>query len=307
MTNRTPEPRKRPTAGPGLGRRVVDAVRFNPLTSRKQFWIFVREGLCNRLRVLLSAIGFSEMTGRKLRVCWPVWGQDAQRPFEAALSDLWIHPYREVSIADWYTMHGHPGAVEASFPPDPGSTARVLYLETLLSFFEGLPEGPAGYLSRLRLVPALEDRVERFAAAHFDARPCFGVHVRSHKAHRQTSEHSPADWFERRMEELGRQYPAARFFLSCDSGEVSARFHRRFGDRVCELCTPPGYNTVDGIQKGVVDLYLLARTDYILGSHYSSFSEMASWMQGEKGFETALARVGALPGRHPDRSSRESV
>jgi len=83
-----------------------------------------------------------------------------------------------------------------------------------------------------------------------------------------------------RIQQLRATYPDARFFLSCDSADVSRRLHEQFPGAIGELCTAPGYNTLEGIRKGLIDLYLLARTDYILGSHYSSFSEMAARLHG---------------------------
>ena len=41
-----------------------------------------------------------------------------------------------------------------------------------------------------------------------------------------------------------------------------------------------------GSVDGVCDLYLLARTDYIIGAAGSSFSITAGWLAGHGGFET---------------------
>jgi hypothetical protein len=281
----------------------VNAVRFNPWTARKQFWVYADGGLCNRLRVLLSGIGFSELTGRELVVCWPVHGPETDRSFQAALSDLWMHSYREVDMPQFFSMPAHPGAVEASLPPDPQSSARALYTQSCYSYFEILPLRPRDYLTRLRLAPLLEDRVKEFTERYLLASSRFGVHIRTNRAHEQTIRHSPVSWFERRMAELHEQYPEALFYLSCDSDEVSAALHHRFPGQIRELCTPPGYNTREGIQKGVMDLYLLAQTDYILGSYYSSFSDMAFWMQGEKGYEDSQKRLGSFPTKSPQAAN----
>ena len=270
----------------------------------KQFWIQTCEGLCNRFRVLLSAIGFCEMTNRELVICWPLSKGGKLRPlvtgeshkrFQAGLSDLWVHPYREVGRKEWKKMCRKPSSVEASVPPDPGSDAPILYLNTYEHFFHNLPHTPRQYASRLELIPELHDRVERFSGAYFTGTPQIGIHIRHHKAHEFTTTHSPVSWFVGRMGELQALYPQAGFFLSTDSSDLSERFSKRFPGLMREQCTPPGFNTREGIQKGLVDLYLLARTDYILGSYFSSFSEMALWLQGEKGYEDAQRRVGSLP------------
>jgi hypothetical protein len=61
--------------------------------------IHVRSGLCNRLRPILSAIAFCEQSGHDLEIHWPHVDQ-AERGgggvFEATLSDLFTHPFKEV-------------------------------------------------------------------------------------------------------------------------------------------------------------------------------------------------------------------
>ncbi len=42
------------------------------------------------------------------------------------------------------------------------------------------------------------------------------------------------------------------------------------------------------MQDAVCDLYLLARTDFIIGSAGSSFPITAAWLAGHGGFETPI-------------------
>jgi hypothetical protein len=267
-----------------------------------EFWIHVVAGLCNRLRVLLSAIGYAEMTGRELVICWPtsrggrLWswltGQSHRR-FPAGLSDLWSHPYREVSSAEWSRMVNRPDS--ECFDPQSDEQADappILYLETFSSFFGLLPESPLHYTQRLSMIPELAGLVEQFASEWLDGQPTVGVHIRHHESHPTTREHSPARWFEERMSKILHDRPDTHFYLSTDSSEVSDRLHERFGGALRERSRPPGYNSLEGIQKGVMDLYLLARTDHILGSYFSSFSDMARLLQGERGYEDAKRRIG---------------
>ncbi len=75
------------------------------MAAKRQFWVRVTGGLCNRMRTLASAIGYAKETNRELRVCWPTtpflqayplwqwrnwkkWGRfPAEHRFEAALCD----------------------------------------------------------------------------------------------------------------------------------------------------------------------------------------------------------------------------
>src|SRR5262249_42307842 len=106
-------------------------------------------------------------------------------------------------------------------------------------------------------------------------------------AHAVARETSPPEWFYRRMQEIRADYPDVVFFLSTDSPEVSDEVHRRFAN-VTELRGKSAFNSPQGVQDGVCDLYLLARTAYIVGSAGSSFSLTASWLAEHRGFETPL-------------------
>ena len=104
-------------------------------------------------------------------------------------------------------------------------------------------------------------------------------------AHAVSRETSPPEWFYRRMDDIRADYPDVGFFLSTDSPEVSDEVHHRFAN-VAELRGKSEFNSATGVQDGVCDLYLLARTDYIIGAAGSSFSITAGWLAGHGGFET---------------------
>jgi len=57
------------------------------------------------------------------------------------------------------------------------------------------------------------------------------------------------------------------------------------------------YNQGDGVREAVCDLYLLSLCNYIVGSYWSSFSDMAFWMRGESAFETSMdsSNIALLP------------
>ena len=87
------------------------------------------------------------------------------------------------------------------------------------------------------------------------------------------------------MEGIRVEYPDVKFFLSTDSPEVSNEIHRRFAG-VAELRGKSAFNSASGVQDGVCDLYLLARTRYLIGSAGSSFALTAGWLAGHGGYET---------------------
>jgi hypothetical protein len=145
------------------------------------------------------------------------------------------------------------------------------------------------YLESLQVVPELQTRVERtYDEGLSGQRHTVGVMIRANtNAHAVARETSPPDWFYRRMREIRGEYPDVVFFLSTDSREVSDEVHRRFAN-VIELRGKSQFNSARGVQDGVCDLYLLARTGYIIGSAGSSFSLTAGWLAQHRGFETPI-------------------
>ena len=140
----------------------------------------------------------------------------------------------------------------------------------------------ARHLQSLQLVPQLKARVnEPMRTVELaDHRRTVGVMIRANSsAHAVSRETSPPEWFYRRMDDIRAHYPDVGFFLSTDSPEVSDEIHHGFAN-VAELHGKSEFNSPTGVQDGVCDLYLLARTDYIIGAAGSSFSITAGWLSG---------------------------
>jgi hypothetical protein len=194
-------------------------------------------------------------------------------------------------------LHPDPAAFCAAHPPDPNSPAQILYLETIFTFNNALVDGPRSFMSRLTLIEELQAQYRDFMRGHVRGWPRIGIHVRTISAHDITRDRSPLEWFESRIRTLREEYPDSFFFLSSDSADTSENLHRHFPSLLKEQLRPPGYNSKRGIQKGLVDLYILSQMDYIVGSYFSSFSEMARDLQGGKGYEDSQSRTGSLPGR----------
>jgi hypothetical protein len=125
----------------------------------------------------------------------------------------------------------------------------------------------------------------------FDSRTV-GVHVRrgdawNHPVLAGEYRRSPDDAFFSRMDRLLAADTGTTFFLATDSGETEERFRSRYGSAVFtnggkrfvpSLHLQPKENQRDA----VIDLFALARTSLILGSHYSTFSRMAAALGGAR-------------------------
>lgn len=249
----------------------------------------IGKGLCNRLRVLLCAIAYSELTNRRLLVYWP-----KEEWFGAALNDLWEHPYQEIgSLTNKVLVNLAGGYRHYSFLHSQLDNP-IICLNTIYPFcVDDYPAPFMSYLSRLKLIKPLQDRIDSFAAQEFMGNPIVGVSIRYNRAHPRTVKASPPEWFIARMNQIHAQFPNVRFFLSTDCKEVSQLVRASTSASICQL--PRNYHSevMSGIQEALCELYLLAKTNYILGSYYSSFSETAGSMLGELAYENSQSTLDA--------------
>jgi hypothetical protein len=242
-------------------------------------------GLCNRVWGLLGGAEYAAATERSFAFVW-----HPTHLCGARFDTLWTAPYREVGSRAASALARVVGTTRYAevFVDDP---KRVLMVSAADQLAVGDPRVRPlrERLATLRLVPALAERVARTHDEQLAGRPrTVGVMIRARAdAHASVRASSPVEWFTRRMDEIRAEYPDVAFFLSTDSPEVSEQIHRRFAD-VAELRDKAPFNSATGVQDAVCDLYLLARTDFLLGSAGSSFPITAAWLAGHGGFETPL-------------------
>ncbi len=259
----------------------------------------IGKGLCNRLRVLLCAIAYSELTNRRLLLYWP-----KEEWFGANLSDLWEHHYQEIGSISNKILVSLAGGYRHYSSLHSQLDNPIICLNTIYPFcVDNYPAPFMSYFSRLKLIEPLQHRIDSFAAQEFAGNPVIGVSIRYNRAHPRTLKASPPQWFIGRINELHAQFPNARFFLSTDCKEVSQLVRSATSASICELPRDYHSEAMSGIQEALCELYLLTRTNYILGSYYSSFSETAGSILGESAYENsqsipdvdAIASALALP------------
>lgn len=243
----------------------------------------IGKGLCNRLRVLLCAIAYSEFTDRRLLLYWP-----KEEWFGAALNDLWEHPYQEIGSLTNKVLVNLSGGYRHYSSLHSQLDNPIICLNTIYPFcVDDYPAPFMSYLSRLKLIKPLQDRIDSFAAQEFAGNPVVGVSIRYNRAHPRTLKASPPQWFIERINEIHAQFPNVRFFLSTDCKEVSQLVRDSTSASICQLPRDYHSDVMSGIQEALCELYLLARTNYILGSYYSSFSETAGSILGELAYENS--------------------
>jgi len=102
-----------------------------------------------------------------------------------------------------------------------------------------------------------------------------GVHIRR-LDHVISIQYSPIELFINKMRaELDNQ-KNTKFFLCTDDAEVEKAIIAVFGDKIITYEKELSRQTIKGMQDALVDLYCLSSTKKILGSYWSSYSDIAS-------------------------------
>lgn len=102
-----------------------------------------------------------------------------------------------------------------------------------------------------------------------------GVHVRR-TDNAASIELSPIELFFTAIDKEIDSYADASIYLATDDESVKLEFQKRYGKRLIYAKDKADRSSITGIQGGIVDMYALARTQKILGSFHSSFSELAA-------------------------------
>jgi hypothetical protein len=134
-------------------------------------------------------------------------------------------------------------------------------------------------LAFFKPIASLRERIDAITS-RFCAHT-IGVHVRG-TDHPTARIESPLSAFTAAMDSAIARDADVRFFLCTDEPSVERDFVARYRERVVTHPKTLNRNTLAGIHDAVIDLFALSRTRQILGTHWSSFSDVA-------------ARVGNVP------------
>jgi len=236
------------------------------------------EGLCNRMRAIGSARRLCRRLGAR---CSILWNWDEFTRFFAPLSDADVVRIGSLCESRRDSFRNGDGVERVLDVRVPTVKLRTCHL------FWGHDEPPLK-LWQLRdyfpkLSAPLAAVVDRFAAEHHLKR-AVGLHIRRTDNHRAIAR-SPDELFLARA----RAIVAAgmQIFLATDNSHTEEQLRGEFGDAVF---TYPKRNTLPvrwprrfdpiALEDDLIDLFLLARTQYVLGSSGSSYSSVAIVMNG---------------------------
>ena len=146
---------------------------------------------------------------------------------------------------------------------------RRLYIATGFS----LCDYSAASIAHLRPIPTLQARINEIVKQF--APHTIGIHIRR-TDNTMSQQHSRLQDFHAAVQREIAQDEQVRFFLCTDDAAVKAEFRQQYGERILTQSAPVARNTLAGMEDAVVDLWCLSHTQKILGSYWSSFTDMAA-------------------------------
>jgi hypothetical protein len=252
-------------------------------------------GLCNRLRAIASVADIATNAGQKLKIKW--WRTDDLNCAFDALFDVQAFPFEVVQSnlvgwrGDWIKAAAYGSDYLQKVFGGPVLTEKDSV--ALVGRSSALGVWAARRKPRIRtslmlcdarnycdiFVPAREIRHE-FAPWCARVTNAIGVHVRR-TDNKKSLQHSSIERFISAMHSEIIQQPAATFFLSSDSPETFDLLAAEFGDRVFQR-EKRSFDRGDpaAIQDALIDLLCLGGCRKLLGSYWSSFSDVAWRLRG---------------------------
>jgi hypothetical protein len=287
---------------------LARAAAATPIVQRPRARIFVdaQHGLGNRLRAIGSAAAVARAAGRELVVVW-----QPDEHCDCRFNDLFDYPgavieerflddarARGLEVVNY--MAAEPGGVKDA--PVLLAPGRDLYLRSAFVVKHPASTWDSENVALKALVPV--ERVRAMVASVRHPRDV-AVHVRmqggaahEHLPYERADNWLPEDhaaiahWrakshyahFLTRIDVLLATGGAQTLFLAADLPETYDVFRQHYGDRLAWLERSRYDRSTEQLLYGLADAILLGRAPHLLGSTWSSFSELAMRLapQGQK-------------------------
>lgn len=246
-------------------------------------------GLCNRMRAINSARIFAEKRKEKLTVIWfvnPELGCPFEKIFEPSSAFKVINIYSKWNLKKlWYQLtslifgiyldnksirfHKGEGTLEEPFA---SSLGPYVYIATEEHFYPCHDYSP--FLPEKELSARIDSKKNELGEH------AVGVHIRRTDNMPSIGKSSTPDFIDAMNKELSRN-PDTMFYLATDDLSEEEALRERFpGKIISNEERNLSRDSVEGIRDAMIDLYCLASTSKIIGSYFSSFTDIAADMRG---------------------------
>lgn len=264
-----------------------------------------RGGLANRLKPLAACFALAKRTGRELAINWSL-----DSHCQASFQDLYqnsIHSigFEQVMESPSIKLYADRKAVEtwsftelsriiAEYDFAPLSQTNEMLTDTqemiVVYANDYLPEASAtelkAFFDTLQPVNAIRVKIEQTCSALGINRSLTGVHARG------SDFGAPVELYLQRMRDERQKKTNLRFFVSSDTREYEQRILREFPDTIVyekaayverndsgqDWSTANILRSAASVAEAIVDMHLLAATDFKIYSPYSSFAHVVNMM-----------------------------
>lgn len=243
-------------------------------------------GLCNRMRVINSAYILAQKKNCKLLVLWKMC-DELNCPFE----ELFLPP-TEFNIINFKSNFNikklfYQYTAKQRFQNadiEQNKTDGVLHTD----FFDRLSSSsyiftwehfyPAEDYHLFVPTNSLLKRIDNIAKNFGEY--SVGVHIRR-TDNTWAIANSKSDEFSVAIRKELEQFPNAKFYIATDDITEEERLRKEFGSAIISNTSKTlARDSIEGMHDALIDLYCLSKTNKILGSFYSSFTDIAADMRG---------------------------
>ena len=135
----------------------------------------------------------------------------------------------------------------------------------------------------LKPINQLQEKINNYSKCFTEN--TISVHIRSWNRNGEKSRRT--DLFNlHKFENMMNNYKTSLFYLATDSKKVQDYFKNdsKLRDRILiyprTKCLNTSRDSYQGVQEDLIELYLLSKNKIIIGSHFSTFTEVAWWLGG---------------------------
>lgn len=271
---------------------------------RPKFFLDAQHGLGNRLRAVASAMSIAAGTGRELVIIWEpdihcdCRLSDLLEYDGAVLEERFLSDAADRGCAVFNYMPHEPKAQKDA--PIKAAPRKDIYARTAFVLNSPHSEWNSdnANLRSLRPAQAVRDLVDSVPKSY-----TLSAHVRMEAGEGQDNNawDQPVNWrpedhelihewrakshfsrFMNRIDEILGDKPDERLFVAADLPETYAKFAAHYGDRVVYLSRRLYDRSAEQVRYALADALLLSKASRMLGSTWSSFSELAQRLAPER-------------------------
>lgn len=253
-------------------------------------------GLGNRMRVLASCIALSQRLRKEVEVLW-VNNYELNCPFDRLFMPIeGLRVHTKSYIPKWNkvglslraknlkrTYQNFDIQLTDKEIVDLRSLksdlvklikdAKTVYINTCEHFY-----GDQSFLGYLLPKPAVVEEVNRRLDLLAGHKYC-GVHIRRGD-NELAKQQSPTIDFVEMLKKIEKEHQDMHFYLSTDDKGEARIMQKMIGDKLHSFAAGQRRDNPKNIETALVDMLVLAKSERILGSYWSSFSEVAAQYGG---------------------------